>query len=423
MKYADNIGDFLLAFDPSPLKDENMAKFYIDNTMPIRMEDDFKSPLKDLYKACCSALGSNAHILMGHRGCGKSTELNVFKKRLEADGRKVSVVQCNDEGDLQNLVYWDLLILIGKHLLDIARELQTDLPQGLLQNMADFWKDIEIVITSSEDASTTAGAKVGINIFSIFTAMAGGELKYGQSKRTEIRERVEKNTFQWVNYLTEVAAEIAKKSGKSPVIILEDLDKLSPERAWDIFQKPLAQLPFPVVFTFPIALSYDTRFGSIRAAFNNHIYNLPMIKVRTIKEERHEPGFDILRSIVAKRANLALFEDGVLDSLIEKTGGSLRDLFYYITNASNRAGYRQSATVSMEDAERVLVSFRSDLTRLITTKDYDFLIEVHREKQDISDTQLLLRMIQGQIVLEYNGERWHDLHPLVEDFLRERGKL
>jgi len=36
---------------------------------------------------------------------------------------------------------------------------------------------------------------------------------------------------------------------------------------------------------------------------------------------------------------------------------------------------------------------------------------------------MLLDMMQGLIVLEYNGDRWHDLHPLVEDFLREQGEL
>jgi len=36
---------------------------------------------------------------------------------------------------------------------------------------------------------------------------------------------------------------------------------------------------------------------------------------------------------------------------------------------------------------------------------------------------MLLKMMQGLIVLDYNGDCWHDLHPLIEDFLKEQGEL
>ena len=34
-----------------------------------------------------------------------------------------------------------------------------------------------------------------------------------------------------------------------------------------------------------------------------------------------------------------------------------------------------------------------------------------------------MNMMEGLIVLEYNGDRWHDLHPLIEDYLRKHGEL
>ena len=33
---------------------------------------------------------------------------------------------------------------------------------------------------------------------------------------------------------------------------------------------------------------------------------------------------------------------------------------------------------------------------------------------------MLLRMLQASIVLEYNGKRWHNVHPLVIRFLKEQ---
>jgi len=36
---------------------------------------------------------------------------------------------------------------------------------------------------------------------------------------------------------------------------------------------------------------------------------------------------------------------------------------------------------------------------------------------------MLLKMMQGMVVLEYNGDRWHDLHPIIEEFLISQGEL
>jgi len=32
----------------------------------------------------------------------------------------------------------------------------------------------------------------------------------------------------------------------------------------------------------------------------------------------------------------------------------------------------------------------------------------------------MLEFLEAHVVLEYNGERWHDLHPLIYDFLKDK---
>lgn len=76
----------------------------------------------------------------------------------------------------------------------------------------------------------------------------------------------------------------------------------------------------------------------------------------------------------------------------------------------------------MEDAERALEELRTSLTRRIEKKDYEFLINIYTgNKELIEDKQMLLKMLQASVVLEYNGKRWHNLHPLVADFFIEQG--
>lgn len=65
---------------------------------------------------------------------------------------------------------------------------------------------------------------------------------------------------------------------------------------------------------------------------------------------------------------------------------------------------------------------KTSLTRRIEKKDYDFLVHIYQgNKELIEDKQMLLKMLQALVVLEYNGKRWHNIHPLVARFFAEQG--
>ena len=52
----------------------------------------------------------------------------------------------------------------------------------------------------------------------------------------------------------------------------------------------------------------------------------------------------------------------------------------------------------------------------------EFLKNIYNgDKELIEDKEKLLKMLQASVVLEYNGKRWHNVHPLVAKFLKERG--
>ncbi len=126
-------------------------------------------------------------------------------------------------------------------------------------------------------------------------------------------------------------------------------------------------MSFSVIYTFPIGLSYDARYAAMEGYFISK--TLPMIKIETIEGQPFGEGIGIIRQIVEKRADLTLFEEEVLEKLIQFTGGSLRDLFHAINSSAKRAERRGSKHMSMEDAERALEELRTSLTRRIEKKD------------------------------------------------------
>lgn len=432
MKYADRISEILNAFSPAPLRADQMEEFYCENTMEYRTSDKYDSPIEDIYDSCRSVDECGAYLLLGHRGCGKSTELNRMSERLIADGYPVKTVNCSLDLDLFNIVYSDLFILMGEALLKIAEELECEIEKDVLEKIKNFWFEGTETLMSQETGEVsvetgmsieTGGILAGIlNVFAKIKA----DLKLNEETRKEYRKKISIRSSEWIGILRQIAEKITGRTdGKHPIIIFEDLDKLNPEDAWKVFYNYAALLSgmtFPVIYTFPIGLSYDKRFSAMDSYFTTK--TLPMIKIETIEGELFQDGIDIIRDIVKKRADLALFESGVVDSLIQYTGGSLRDLFHVINTSANRAKRRGSGTVSMEDAERALEEVKTFLTRRIEEKDYTFLLNIYNEnKERIEDKEMLLNMLQASVVLEYNGKRWHNVHPLVIKFFREQGLI
>ncbi|MCI8828528.1 MAG: hypothetical protein HFE98_06705 [Ruminiclostridium sp.] len=429
MKYAHQLSDMFNAFSPEPLNIDQLAEFYCTDTMEQRMSDKYTSPMEDIFDLCQEGRADAAFLLLGHRGCGKSTELNRLSERFLSAGHPVKTIQCSVDLDLLNMAHADLFILMAEALVSLAAELHCDIGADTLSRIETFWAAGTESWTTQEakGASIEAGLSTktpGIlsTVLALFVDMKA-DLKYNEEKRTEYRKTLNVRTSEWVQLLRTVAAHIAQETGgKQPVLIFEDLDKLNPEDAWKVFYHYaaiLSGMPFPVIYTFPIALSYDPRFSAMESYFI--IKTLPMIKIETIEGQPFQEGIQVIKEIVKKRAKVSLFDSQVLETIIQYTGGSLRDLFHSINTAAKRAQRRGAAAVSMEDADRALEELQTSLTRRIEADDYDFLTNIYNgNKERIQEKERLLKLLQASVVLEYNGKRWHNVHPLVVKFLRRQ---
>ena len=431
MKYANQVSEIINAFSPEPLKAEQMEKFYCNDTMECRMSDKYDSPIEDIYEICQEEGMQNAFLLLGHKGCGKSTELNRLSAKLSAQGYPVKTVICSTDLDMLNIVYSDLFILMGEALLEIAKDCGCTVGKDVLNSIMHFWdKRVETFVSGKEETLGVEGGALAetpgiFNVLKVF-AKIKADLKFNEEVRKEYRREINVRSSEWMELLRNVAKKITRKTeGKAPIVIFEDLDKLNPEDAWNVFYNyatVLSGMSFPVIYTFPIGLSYDTRFASMEGYFVTEI--LPMIKIETIEGQPYDAGINAIREIVEKRADLNLFEAGVLDCLIQYSGGSLRDLFHTINSSAKRAERRSSVSISMEDAERALEELKTSLTRRIEQSDYEFLSNICTgNKELIENKQMLLKMLQASVVLEYNGKRWHNLHPLIKRFFVEQGLI
>ena len=432
---AETLRGMLRAFQTEPLNESEFSKFYYDNTMPIRTGNPDASPLEDLFEECTTPLAKNAHLLMGHGGCGKSTELFQLKQRLERAGQPAYIIDFMAETDFQNANQWDIMLLITEGLCQIVERYGLRVPNRTLQAVLDYIKKKVVIETVSGtsagfeleggvEASTPGFLKGFLKAFASFKS----EVKANASSRATITETMDKRASEWIAHIKEISDRIMTSlPGKQPVLIIENIDKIQPpEKALDILRYTyLSDMPFPIIYTFPISLYYDHRFAWIENNYKPH--TLPMIKVANADKSDHQGGIEAIREIVKLRADGALFAEDALTHLIKQTGGVLRDLFRCIISAARLANRREAMRIEERDANRALSDLRDELSRRVTMDDNDKLVNIYKDpkfREQIEDLRFLLEKMQALVVLEYrNGERWHNLHPMVAEFLKKQGVI
>ena len=432
VKRAETLAEMLKNFNPRPLDEDTLPLFYCDNTMPVRM-GKIGNPMRGLFDACMMPLSKNAHLLAGHRGCGKSTELFNLKQQFQKEQYPVMMVQAELDLNMHLADCWDIMFFITKALFEIAKENEIELSPDMIQNVFDYLnQEIEITTENSDSAriDANAGGSVSINLaglFKLFTSIKS-DLEFGTQKREVLKEKVTKQPSEWLRYIKEISDIIMRQmDGKQPIIIFEGLDKIQPyERAFDIFRHEiLLKMPFPIIYSFPISLIYDHRYGSL-SLYNRHV--LPMIKISNVDKTPNLDGIEIIRQIIEKRADLQLFDEDALNEMITKTGGVLRHLFECIITAARYATWRDATKIEYQDAIGGLSKLSAEtLTLQIEMSDYPDLAKIHDDinyRKGIDKKSVLLKLIQASVILEYrNGDRWHDLHPLIADFLRKQGVI
>ena len=420
-------------FDAMPLVDEQLdinTGFYVD-TILARTSSIFNSPLKELYNTFINNYSDFIQVLMGHNGCGKSTEINKLELDLKKEGFSVKKFDCKTETSINQVTVYDVLFLILQSLIEIADEKNISFSideNKIIEKAIDYFKETEIIKTITEESGNSVEAGAGFNfsfpnIVSLFAKGKTG-IKYNTAEIQTVKEKIKLNNADLFNCIDMLSNRIFQETQKRPIIIFEGLDKIGPSLALEIFRDGLIsseKIRTYCIFTFPISLTYDKNIGAIEHFFNKLIF--PMIEVKHQDGTINEEGVAIIKKIINKRINHDFFEDGCIDLLIEKTGGSLRDILDVIRKSIDAAGFENSNVIKKEYVEYFLNYLKyNEYSRRIVTGEYEDLRNIHNNKTEIENKDKMLEFLRANIVLEYNGTRWHDCHPLIWDFIEENSK-
>ncbi|MCU0340722.1 MAG: hypothetical protein MUE30_12625 [Spirosomaceae bacterium] len=441
---AESIDNVYRAFLNTPL-DQDDIDFFTE-TQKARGGQPFRRRM--LHRLATMNDVAHKYIMVGYRGCGKSTELNQLKEDLEKQtevGSRYFVVSYSikDELSLVNLNYMQLLIVTMEKLFGAIDEHQLGINQEYL-DLIKRWvqtKEITKISDTHKLYEKRGELKYDASFFKSFFGSFKIASTHSASMKETMKEVIEPRLSELIDLcnrlITEVRLGLHKIDKDDLLIIVEDLDKLLYDKAKEVFLDHvdiLTALYANFIFTFPISLYYSAWWVSRIKNYFGNAFEFPMIKVREKDGSPSTDGLACLRELIEKRMSLSLFESSqLLDDMILMSGGNLADLFRLIRDAADFAIDDSRSVITAHDYQRALAYLINDYQNTIsdveiegklytTDQMYEALVQLATNKT-YENSVVMLHLRQTLLVLGYNSDFWCDVHPIVKEILKRKGKI
>lgn len=390
---------------------------------------------RDLYRALKAAVGhpgeKPAHVCYaGHRGNGKTTELFMVKEKLEKEDLFHFVYKAAD-ADLatSDLDYPDLMLYLAKMALEgmpgdveINAALLKPIEQWFAVKVASDqnYKDSQLEVTSTAEGGITIPGL--LKLLSRLTSSIKGGHKSIMETRHVLRQRVSE-LIDKMNELFRVLREALKSAGKpyELALVVDNLDRLPPdimENAFSKWASLFAQLKIHLVMTVPLPLIYYPE-GTKLSEMGFRPLVLSMPKIRSRKQAWRgfwKEGVDKLMDVIDARVDEEKVFAGekkdrreCIRRIVLVSGGSLRDMMHILTYAGEEAWDRP---ITRDHVETAIHKVRNELMSNLSSEDVKILIKIHKDKR-ADRTSEVGRQLHYRWALEYNGEKWADIHPLI----------
>ncbi|MBF0556256.1 MAG: ATP-binding protein [Nitrospirae bacterium] len=368
------------------------------------------------------SLPESGHTLFcGHIGCGKSTELRKLGEKLKRRGLfYVVFVDVALELDTNNLQYPDLLMALAYRLCENLKNDDIEINSVFLTNLQS-WFDQKIATSETTKrfaVELKAGieAEAGIPFLAKLFGKLTNSLKMGTTYKEALRRVIKNHVTEFADafhlLINAVESETKKKGLAEKVLFIVDgTDKLSGEDSVSFFIKDANQLKSieaHFLYGAPIHLIYSG--NQVQQRFEYFI--LPMIKITAKDGTKLRDGYEVMRKIVLRRADISLFENpGTIDKIIEYSGGSPRELMRLLKNAYLFAEDK----FTDEALNNGIADLATTYKRMFAFKDASYfriLAEVDSGIEVDMGSEKVEFLLFNLALFEYNNYFWKS-HPVV----------
>ncbi|MBD3340514.1 MAG: hypothetical protein GF353_15505 [Candidatus Lokiarchaeota archaeon] len=429
MKKAKKLTDISRTFSAKPLDDTNFDDYYVecDKARGIyhldRLVDHLIENMEERTKVA----------LIGHKGCGKSTELYRLSQLPDIASNfwicSFSVVQ---EYGSQRINTVSLLILMMERLYQQALDQDLKLDKTLMESIYKWTYEITYEEEEKTDLGTAleAEVKAGFNFpFLKLLSQIKSYFKYNVESRKKTLQKIENRIDELRHRCNILLAQIrAALQERKILLIVEDLDKFQPiiiKKMFDTSNRILLEIGANIIYTLPIPLMYASGGPALRNEFS-YVYTLNMIKIHHKNNQPSEEGLNSLHKIIFHRMDDNLITKEALDYAVNLCGGVLRHLFTILTEASylaKRNRGEDSGRIIKDNIHSAAHTIANDFKRSMMDKSGEkqkILTQIEENKSiyklTTEESLIPLEMMQDLLIVEYqNDEIWQEPHPIFKE--------
>ncbi len=376
-------------------------------------------------------------FLAGMRGSGKTSELAKYAQILHAPDC-FFVVTCNidDELDMDNVQYMDILIFQLEKLLDQAGKANLQLNDTILESMSVWFqervKEINRSLTASGglEIETGIGAEEApLSVKGLLGKLLGitlrlkGELSGNYERAISIRETFQRRfvdfSQKFNTFIEQTNDQLRKEQkGMEVLFIVDGLEKtMSAETRRRIIMDEsnrIRQIKANTVFTLPIELMKEEQ--RIRN-FCDEIITFPFVKI--YERNGGEVGEALLRfeEFVYRRIDPSLFDSTkTVRMAIQYSGGSPRQLLSIIQKANWQADLAKGK-ITHENMRMAIEKEGNSLARYIEPEEFEVLKRIRTDLdagKPIGFDSAIQGLLEKNILFEYNDGTYKRVNPLLE---------
>jgi hypothetical protein len=348
---------------------------------------------------------------MGHTKCGKTTELNRTRYRLEAE-RYVTVMFDIAEEAARTFEYTTVLLLAAAHVVNqLARRVPPIRVRGAsAQRLAEFLQQREIKIGNqiSGDATGKIEAKAATGFLTRLLGEFGlaAELRGGFERSREITTKIEADTRGFIEALqrliNDAHGQVLTAGYRGLVIICDGCDKLelsatdergvSRDLQASLFvdhAPDLRSVPCHVIYTVPISIRAN--LGDIWEQSPEFLPAIPVNRLPDIDQKFPEAGRQALREVVARRlafadvaANQLWTNSALLERMIDVSGGHISDLLLLVREAALEAQADDAQLIAAQHVDRSIRNRSLEYRRLIEDRYLELLVRIDQLKSSLN---------------------------------------
>lgn len=392
--------------------------------------------LKQYLENCRRTKRYACATLTGHRGCGKSTELQRLIEDLRADFHPFYVVvdaSLEETCEYPDLFLWLVYVLV-EQLDKLEKAPDKDVVDGIVDWFAEKYIESTMRTMAELKIEAQAEAKSGFSFFGLglkLLARVKASLTGSQETREKTRRNVEQYAEQLIGKLNILLDQVAQALGTEGrrvelLIVIDNLDRLQPNAGRKLFivnGEQLKKLHSHVVYTAPVAIALAP--DRITRVFENH-FTLPTI------DPTKEAGVKALVDLIQKRIVIKNIFDPpkLVGDLARMSGGSPRDLIRLLNYAQLDAQAAKKKHIQRASATAAITRLKNDYKNSLVpaANYYPLLVRIDRsgldgleatEAEDDAKSQVarnfLRQLLNNGAVLEYNGgENKFVVHPAVQ---------